>query len=208
MKYYEVKFDKDWLKNENQYPKGEISFKDVKSFNLDEYYPINKDNDQSYDYFMKDNLFSHVDIDYANTDIPNGEAKDADKECADYEKRIEASAGVDIQILGIGQNGHIGFNEPDSALNVKTHKTALTQNTIEANSRFFASIDDVPTAALTMGMGTIMKAKKIILLASGINKKEAIAALKGDDITTSVPATLLKLHDDVTIICDKEAFGE
>ena len=192
----------------NSYKNGEISFKKVKSFNLDEYYPIDKSNDQSYDYFMKDNLFSHIDIDISNTDIPNGEAEDADKECDDYEKRIAASAGVDIQILGIGQNGHIGFNEPDDKLNVKTHKTALTQNTIEANSRFFDSIDEVPTAALTMGMGTILKAKKIILLASGANKKEAIAALKDDYITPKVPATLLKLHDDVTIICDKEAYGK
>ena len=189
------------------YENGDISFKDVKTFNLDEYYPISKSNDQSYDYFMNDNLFSHVDIDKANTDIPNGEATDADKECEDYEKRIAASAGVDVQILGIGQNGHIGFNEPDDALNAVTHKTALTQNTIEANSRFFESIEEVPTAALTMGIGTIMKAKKIILLASGANKKAAVAALRDNSLTTDCPATMLKLHSDVTIICDKEAYG-
>ncbi len=190
------------------YENGEISFKDVKTFNLDEYYPIYKSNDQSYDYFMNDNLFNHIDIDKANTDIPNGEAVDAVKECADYEKRIAASEGVDIQILGIGQNGHIGFNEPDAALDALTHKTSLTQNTIEANSRFFASIDEVPTAALTMGIGTILKAKKIILLASGANKKDAIAALMDSRLTTQCPATMLKLHDDVTIICDKEAYGK
>ena len=189
------------------YENGEISFKDVKTFNLDEYYPISKSSNQSYDYFMNDNLFSHVDINKANTDIPNGEATDADKECADYEKRIAASAGVDIQILGIGQNGHIGFNEPDAALDFVTHKTALTQNTIEANSRFFESIDEVPTAALTMGIGTIMKAKKIILLASGSNKRDAIAALRDTSLTTQCPATMLKLHSDVTIICDNEAYG-
>ncbi len=190
------------------YESGEISFKNVKSFNLDEYYPINKTNDQSYDYFMNDNLFSHIDIDKANTDIPNGEAQDAKKECEDYEKRIAASAGVDIQILGIGQNGHIGFNEPGEELHMRTHRTGLTQNTIEANSRFFDNIEDVPTAALTMGIGTIMKAKKIILLASGANKKDAIAALRNETITTSCPATMLKLHDDVTIICDEQAYGE
>ncbi len=189
------------------YENGEISFKDVKTFNLDEYYPISKSNDQSYDYFMNDNLFNHIDIDKANTDIPNGEAEDAEKECEDYEKRIAASEGVDIQILGIGQNGHIGFNEPDDALDSLTHKTGLTQNTIEANSRFFASIDEVPTAALTMGIGTILKAKKIILLASGANKKDAIAALLNSSLTTQCPATMLKLHNDVTIICDKEAYG-
>ena len=189
------------------YENGVISFKDVKTFNLDEYYPISKSNDQSYDYFMNDNLFSHVDIDKANTDIPNGEADDAQKECEDYEKRIAASDGVDIQILGIGQNGHIGFNEPDDTLDALTHKTALTPNTIEANSRFFASVDEVPTAALTMGIGTILKAKKIILLASGANKKEAIAALMNSSLTTQCPATMLKLHSDVTIICDKQAYG-
>ncbi len=190
------------------YENGEISFKDTKTFNLDEYYPISKSNDQSYDYFMNDNLFSHVDIDKSNTDIPNGEAVDADIECAEYEKRIAASNGVDIQILGIGQNGHIGFNEPDDALFASTHCTGLTQNTIEANSRFFESIDDVPTKALTMGIGTILKATKIILLASGENKKDAIGALLNDKITPMVPATMLKLHEDVIIICDKAAYGK
>ncbi len=191
-----------------EYRVGNISFKDVKSFNLDEYYPIKKDNDQSYYYFMNENLFSHIDIKSENTDIPNGEAPDANKECQDYENRIAESAGVDIQILGIGQNGHIGFNEPDDNLDCLTHLTSLTQNTIEANSRFFESIDMVPKAALTMGIGTIMKAKKIILLASGANKKEAVDALKNSLLTTNVPATMLKLHKDVTVICDKAAYGE
>ena len=126
--------------------------------------------------------------------------------CAEYEENIEKWGGVDLQLLGIGHDGHIGFNEPDKALNVKTHCTKLTQNTIEANSRFFDSIDDVPTSALTMGIGTIMKAKKIILLASGENKKDAVSALLSDDITTDVPATMIKMHDDVTVICDKAAY--
>ncbi len=190
----------------NKYRAGKISFEKVKTFNLDEYYPISKTNDQSYYYFMNDNLFSHVDIKKENTDIPNGEAKDAIKECEDYEKRIALTDGVDIQILGIGQNGHIGFNEPDDALIANTHLTDLTQNTIEANSRFFNSIDDVPKSALTMGIATIMKAKKIILLASGKNKNNAIKALLDDKLTPSVPATMLKLHTDVTIICDKDAY--
>lgn len=192
----------------NEYKEGNISFKDVKTFNLDEYYPISKDNDQSYYYFMNDNLFSHVDIDLKNTDIPNGEAPDAAAECEDYEKRLSAGDGIDIQILGIGQNGHIGFNEPDESLFMNTHLTGLTQNTIEANSRFFASIDDVPKSALTMGIGSIMKAKKIILLASGSNKKDAVDALKNDKITTNFPATMLKLHSDVVIICDKDAYNK
>ncbi len=190
------------------YEKGEISFENVKSFNLDEYYPIKKTNDQSYYYFMNDNLFSHVNIKPENTDIPNGEADDPEAECANYDERVASSAGVDVQILGIGQNGHIGFNEPDDKLDCGTHLTKLTQNTIEANSRFFNSIEDVPTAALTMGIGTIMKAKKIILLASGANKKDAIAALKDSFLNCNIPATMLKLHDDVIVICDKEAYGE
>lgn len=190
------------------YEAGEISFKDVKSFNLDEYYPIKKSNDQSYYYFMNDNLFSHVDIKLENTDIPNGEADDAAAECLAYEERIASSNGVDVQILGIGQNGHIGFNEPDEYLDSITHLTGLTQNTIEANSRFFDSIDDVPKAALTMGIGTILKARKIILLASGANKREAIEALKDTRLTCNCPATMLKLHNDVIVICDKEAYGE
>lgn len=186
----------------------EISFENIKSFNLDEYYPISKTNDQSYYYFMNENLFSHVNIKKENTDIPNGEVADPQKECADYEERISQSNGVDIQILGIGQNGHIGFNEPSEALIASTHLTGLTQNTIEANSRFFDSIDDVPKSALTMGIGTILKAKKIILLASGENKKDAIAALLNDEITSKVPATVLKLHNDVTVICDKAAYNK
>lgn len=186
---------------------GKIDFSKVKTFNLDEYYPIKHTDDQSYYYFMNDNLFSHINIDTANTNIPNGEAEDAEAECERYEKIIEESAGVDIQILGIGQNGHIGFNEPDEKLNTKTHLTGLTEDTIEANSRFFESIDDVPTAAITMGIGTIMKAKKIILLASGKNKLDAVSKLMNDDLDTSCPATMLKLHPDVTLICDKEAFN-
>ena len=186
----------------------EISFENIKSFNLDEYYPISKTNDQSYYYFMNENLFSHVNIKKENTDIPNGEVADPQKECADYEERIAQSNGVDIQILGIGQNGHIGFNEPSEVLITSTHLTGLTQNTIEANSRFFDSIDDVPKSALTMGIGTILKAKKIILLASGENKKDAIAALLNDEITSKVPATVLKLHNDVTVICDKAAYNK
>lgn len=192
----------------SSYEKGEISFEKVKSFNLDEYYPIKKTSDQSYYYFMNDNLFSHVNIKPENTDIPNGEAGDPEVECAAYDKRVSESAGVDIQILGIGQNGHIGFNEPDDKLDCSTHLTKLTQNTIEANSRFFEKIEDVPTAALTMGIGTIMKAKKIILLASGANKKDAVNALKDSYLNCNIPATMLKLHDDVIVICDKDAYGE
>ncbi len=188
--------------------KGEIDFSGVKTFNLDEYYPIKKSNDQSYDYFMKEQLFNHINIDKKNIDIPNGEAEDAKAECERYEKRLDEIGGVDLQILGIGQNGHIAFNEPDENLVAVTHLTGLTQSTIEANSRFFASADEVPKQALTMGMGSILKAKKIIILANGANKSAAVKELLDDNIKTSNPATMLKVHPDVTLICDKEAFKE
>ncbi len=186
--------------------KGELDFSSVKSYNLDEYYPISPDNDQSYRYFMNDNLFNHINIDKENTFVPNGQAEDIEKECKEYDEMIEKMGGADIQVLGIGNNGHIAFNEPDAELVAGTHVTGLTESTIQANSRFFASIDDVPTKAVTMGMASIMKAKKIMLLASGKGKHEVVKKLLDDKITTSNPATLLKLHKDVVIICDKEAY--
>ena len=186
---------------------GEIDFSDVTTFNLDEYYPISPDNSQSYRYFMNEHLFSKVNIDISRTHIPNGETTDPDGECEQYEKMISAAGGIDLQILGIGQNGHIGFNEPDNNLNTVTHLTDLTQSTIEANSRFFASRDEVPTKALTMGMASILKSRKIILLASGRTKAAVVAELLKDSINTSVPATLLNVHPDVVLICDREAYA-
>jgi len=186
---------------------GELDFSKVSSFNLDEYYPIEKSNRQSYNYFMNENLFSKININPDNTHIPNGEAKDPVKECEEYEKAVAASGGVDLQILGIGQNGHIGFNEPADALDSYTHLTDLTENTIEANSRFFTEDEVIPTKALTMGIATILKAKKIILLANGKGKSYAVGELLNDKINTSIPATMLKVHPDVILICDKEAYN-
>ena len=186
---------------------GEIDFAAVRTFNLDEYYPIKRDNSQSYFTFMNENLFSHINIDIKNTHVPNGETDDAEKECKEYERMLNEACGVDLQVLGIGQNGHIAFNEPDDALFSYTHVTNLTKSTIEANARFFDSANDVPTQAITMGMASIMSAKKIILLANGASKKDAVKELLNDKITTSVPATLLKLHPDVVLICDKDAYG-
>ena len=185
---------------------GELDFSSVKSYNLDEYYPISPDNDQSYRYFMNENLFNHINIDKSNTFVPNGQATDIEKECKEYDEMISKMGGADIQVLGIGNNGHIAFNEPDAELVAGTHVTGLTQSTIEVNSRFFASIDDVPTKAVTMGMASIMKAKKIMLLASGKAKHDVVKKLLDDKLTTSNPATLLKLHNDVVIICDKDAY--
>lgn len=189
------------------YKNGDIDFSKVVTFNLDEYYPISQKNDQSYHYFMQENLFSKINVSPENIHIPNGETKNPKKECADYEASIEEHGGIDLQVLGIGRNGHIGFNEPSSNLISVTHLTDLTEDTIEANSRFFDSPDDVPRQALTMGMATILKSKKIILLASGESKREVVSELLTTGINTSVPATILKVHPDVVLICDKEAYG-
>lgn len=186
---------------------GKLDFEAVHSFNLDEYYPISADNKQSYHYFMKEHLFSKINIDTNNTHVPDGMCEDTDAECKRYEKLIEDAGGIDLQILGIGQNGHIGFNEPDENLNLRTHLTDLTENTINANARFFDDISDVPKKALTMGIGSILKAKKIVILANGKNKHEAVKALLTGNISTEIPATILKVHTDVTLICDKEAFS-
>lgn len=185
---------------------GKVDFSKITAFNLDEYYPIAHSDENSYVYFMKENLFSKVNVDYSKTNIPDGEAKDAVAECEQYEKKIEKAGGIDLQILGIGKNGHIGFNEPDAKLYANTHLTSLTQSTIDANARFFESASLVPTKALTMGMATIMKAKKIVVLASGKDKKAAVSALLDDRITTDFPVSMLKMHSDVTLVCDEAAY--
>ena len=187
---------------------GKADFKKVTTFNLDEYYPLSCENEQSYHYFMNKHLFSHVNIDMKKTHIPDGAAADPQKECREYEEKIAEAGGIDLQLLGIGRNGHIGFNEPDNNLYTYTHLTKLTENTIEANSRFFENESDVPKHALTMGIGTILKAKKILLLASGKSKHNIINKLLNGEITTELPASMLKVHPDVTIICDKDAFSE
>ncbi len=185
---------------------GEIDFSAVTTVNLDEYYPISPDNDQSYRYFMNENLFNHVNIDKTRTFVPDGMAADPVAACEAYEETVAAVGAADIQVLGIGQNGHIGFNEPAEALEVKTHVTGLTESTIKANARFFATEADVPTKALTMGIGTILGAKKIIILANGAAKHEAVSKMLAGKLDTSCPASMLNLHADVTVICDEAAF--
>ena len=188
--------------------KGEVDFSQVKTFNLDEYYKIDPKNDQSYRYFMNEKLFSKINIKPENAHVLYGLAQDPEAECAQYEKLIEESGGIDLQVLGIGQNGHIGFNEPDSVLNAVTHLTSLTESTVDANSIYFATRDEMPRQALTMGIGSILKARKIILLANGANKRQAVSELLNNDIKFSVPASILKVHSDVTLICDKAALGQ
>ena len=190
----------------SMYERGELDFSAVTTVNLDEYYPITPDNSQSYRYFMNTKLFDHVNIDKANTHVPNGNASDAAAEAARYEAFVRGLGGADIQVLGIGRNGHIAFNEPAQALHPATHVTGLTADTIDANARFFESIDQVPTKALTMGMGTILSAKKIIILANGKGKHEAIKAMLAGTVSTSCPASFLNLHADVTLICDHDAY--
>lgn len=188
------------------YDDGKIDFADVTSFNLDEYYPLADDNEQSYHRFMNENLFDRVNIKKENTNILNGLAENPDEECRAFEEKIKKSGGIDLQILGIGENGHIGFNEPSAKLNTKTHLTALTSSTINANSRFFDSIDEVPDRALTMGIATILKSRKIIIMASGAAKHRVVNAMLNENIDTDIPATVLNLHDDVVLICDKAAY--
>ncbi len=188
--------------------KGDVDFSKVTSFNLDEYYPISPENDQSYRYFMNENLFSKINIDIAKTHVPNGMAEDPEKACKEYDESILAAGGIDLQILGIGQNGHIAFNEPADELYEGTHLTGLTESTIKANARFFEKEEDVPTKAVTMGIASIMRARKIIILANGPAKREIVEKLINGGITTNIPASILKVHPDVTLICDKEACPE
>lgn len=180
-----------------------IDFSNIKTVNLDEYVGLGEESPQSYRYFMNENLFNYINIDKANTFVPNGLAQDLEKETKSYDKKIQELGGIDIQILGIGSNGHIAFNEPDDFLISETHVTNLAKSTIEANSRFFKSINEVPTKAITMGIGQIMKAKKVLLLVKGEDKTEVIKELLNGNITTNNPATILKLHEDATIIIDE-----
>lgn len=189
------------------YREGTLDFSHATSVNLDEYYPITPDNDQSYRYFMNHQLFDHVNMDKARTYVPDGTTKDPDAFCREYEAKIDALGGVDVQVLGIGRNGHIGFNEPDDELIPITHLTALTESTIEANARFFASEDDVPKHALTMGVQSVFKARRILVLASGKNKAEAVRGMLNGNLSTRLPASLLQLHPDVTLICDEDAYS-
>ncbi|MDN5332354.1 MAG: glucosamine-6-phosphate deaminase [Tepidanaerobacteraceae bacterium] len=188
------------------YKNGEVDFSRVITFNLDEYLGLSPDDERSYHYYMYSNFFNHVNVKPENIHIPNGVAEDIDEECRRYDEAIEKAGGIDLQLLGIGVNGHIGFNEPGDELLTATHVTNLAPDTIKANARFFESIDEVPKKAITVGLGTIMKAKKIILLASGREKAKIMAQLLDEDaVSTKVPASFLLLHGDVTIIMDEEA---
>lgn len=184
---------------------GSLDFKEVITVNLDEYKGLPADHDQSYIYFMNKNLFSKINIDKKNTHLPNGMAEDADKECARYDALIKSLGGQDMQLLGIGHNGHIGFNEPADAFANGTYCVKLTESTINANSRFFASADDVPKYAFSMGCGVIMNAKRILMVATGEEKAQAIHDMVKGPISPKCPASILQMHPDVVVVVDEGA---
>lgn len=190
------------------YNKGDLDFSNVTSINLDEYKGLSPENNQSYRYFMNTNLFDHVNIDKSHTFVPNGLETDSEKACSSYNDIIHSQGGIDLQLLGLGRNGHIGFNEPGAAFEKETHCVNLTESTIEANKRFFDLENDVPRQAYTMGIKNIMQAKKILVVVSGENKADAVKKAFFGPITPSVPASILQLHNDVTIVADEAALSK
>lgn len=182
-----------------------LDFSEIVSFNLDEYLDLPKEDEQSYYYYMFRHFFDHINIDKENVHIPDGMAREVERECLEYDRRIQAAGGIDLQVLGIGNNGHIGFNEPDIKFEATTHKVKLDEETIQANARFFANIEEVPRFAISMGIKTIMHAKKILLLVSGAGKAEVIYQALYGGITPEIPASILQLHQDVTVIVEESA---
>lgn len=182
-----------------------LSFAKVTSFNLDEYVGLPKTHNQSYFYFMWENLFKHIDINLGNIHLPDGMAENVEDFCEWYENRMVEFGGIDVQVLGIGSNGHIAFNEPGSSLGSRTRRKSLTDNTIKDNARFFKSASEVPTEAITMGIGTVLEAREIILLANGKSKAEAVKATIEGPLTAMVPASAIQLHPASTVIVDKDA---
>ena len=190
-----------------RYEAGRLDFSKIKTVNLDEYRGLTRDNDQSYYYFMHSHLFDHININKNNTKVPDGMEPDALKAGQDYENIIKNFGGIDLQLLGLGNNGHIGFNEPGDEFIDKTHVVDLTESTIEANKRFFASIDDVPKQAYTMGIGSIMRAKRVLMVVNGKGKAEIVKEAFFGPITPKVPASILQLHNDFILIGDVEALS-
>lgn len=184
---------------------GKIDFSSVRSVNLDEYKGLAPEHPQSYRYFMQENLFDHISIRPENTIVPDGLTEDAHAMCAAYEEKIHAWGGIDLQLLGIGHDGHIGFNEPDAHFPRDTHETKLLEITRRANQRFFSSLEEVPAAAYTMGIGTVMAARRIVMVANGEDKAEILKKAFFGPVTPEVPASILQFHPDVTLVCDEAA---
>lgn len=190
-----------------RYEQGDLDFSKVHSINLDEYKGLSPENDQSYRYFMNTHLFDKINIDKKNTYVPDGLEPDKEKACRDYEEIIRVHGGVDLQVLGLGHNGHIGFNEPGRVFEKETHCVTLSDTTREANARFFSSMDEVPTEAYTMGIGSIMQAKKIIVIVTGEGKREIVKKAFQGPITPEVQASVLQLHKDVILVGDEAALA-
>lgn len=190
-----------------RYKAHDVDFSETTTFNLDEYYPIEAANEQSYYSYMYRNFFDHVNVPKDRIHIPDGQAEDVEAFCASYDAAINEEI-IDLQILGIGNNGHIGFNEPDIRFETGTHRVTLDEETIEANARFFQSVDEVPKEALSMGIRNIMHSKKIVLIANGKGKAQAVHEMIFGDVTPQLPASILQLHNDVTVILDQEAASE
>lgn len=189
------------------YDKGDIDFSAVRTVNLDEYVGLGPENEQSYAHFMRTNLFDHINIDLENTHIPDGLNADPAAECAGYDALIRSLGGIDLQLLGLGPNGHIGFNEPDESFAKGTHKVELSRSTIEANKRFFRHADEVPRFAYTMGIRDIMQARRVVMVVSGAGKAEIVKAAFFGPVTPSVPASILQFHRDFTLVADAEALS-
>ena len=189
------------------YEQGDLDFSKVRTVNLDEYVGLSPANDQSYIYFMRNNLFNHINIDPSNTHVPNGLELDAEVQCSNYDSIIRDLGGVDLQLLGIGHNGHIGFNEPCDHFPVGTHCVDLTQNTIDANARFFESEDQVPRQAYTMGIMDIMQAKRVVMIVTGANKAQILKDAFCGPVTPQVPASIMQLHPDFTLVADEAALS-
>ena len=189
------------------YNKGDIDFSQVHTVNLDEYLGLAPTHDQSYRYFMQANLFDHVNVKPENTNVPNGLAQDPEAECARYNQVIASLGGIDVQVLGMGHNGHIGFNEPEEAFEMATHVVHLTDDTINSNARFFASRDQVPRQALTMGIKSIMQARHILVVVSGADKADIVKAAFTGPVTPKVPASILQMHPHVSLVADEAALS-
>ena len=191
----------------NWYEKGDIDFSQVHTVNLDEYLGLAPDHDQSYRYFMQQNLFDHINVRPENTNVPNGLASDPEAECRRYDQVIAGLGGIDLQVLGMGHNGHIGFNEPEEAFELETHVVDLTENTIQANARFFASKDEVPRRAITMGIKAIMQARHILVVVSGEDKAEIVRRAFAGPVTPLVPASILQMHPHLSLVGDEAALS-
>lgn len=189
----------------SSYRRGLVSYKQVTTFNLDEYVGLKPDHPQSYASYMQEQLFGHIDIDSDRTYIPNGAAADPEAECVRYDELLAASGRIDLQLLGLGHNGHIGFNEPDRSLTRGTHLVQLREQTREANARFFESMEDVPTQAITMGVGSILHAETVMLVVKGADKADIVHRALTGDITTDCPASLLQTHPKLVVLLDTEA---